>query len=613
MTQFYRGLGLFLSLFFISNSLIAQFNAPQSRVWALGNKKGLDFSTTPPTIINTGLMNANEGSATVSNHLGELQFCTNGTHIWNADGVTMPNGTNINGSGLNTVSTTQAAVIVPIPNSDTRYFVFSMTPVSNCRLYSNVVDMSLADGLGDVDTTYHLRKVMLRNGLTEKMTVAAGCNNDVWLLVHSNASATFYAYHITENGLDTNAVISHSGTLSGAVYNQGVMKVSNDGRKIMTNTFSAQGQELGTELYDFDPSTGMVSNARMIDVINAYGGTFSPKGTKLYVQEITNPGSVYQYDLTATNVTASKTLVGRSGQYCDMKIGPDEKIYVASNINSMGFNSYRYFARINAPDEIGVACNFQDTVSTLAFPAATGNNGVLTQGLPNDIIIARPGFVNSTLKMDSLLCNVETISVEVNLPSSAQSIVWNNDFEGSAVEITEAGIYIAKYNHSCVNYIDTFKVEVSQITAPIISRDGDNLLLTTEAASVQWYLDNELIGSTSNQIQIERSGLYRAEVQNEEGCTAEVEFLVESELNSEYLEVGRLNVYPNPAVGGELTVNSNLKGVIRIVDLNGKILFTKAVNSGETKVDLQNLKAGMYILELISEETAFIYQTKVIR
>jgi len=581
-----------LSLFATS---FGQYNTPQSSVWAVGNKKGMDFTTNPPSIIETGLMSANEGSATIADENGQLLFCTNGTNVWNREGNLMPIGSTINGSGANTASTTQAAAIIPYPSNPGKYFLFSLTQVPNSRLFSNIVDMNLNGGLGDIDTSYQLHKTLLKNGLTEKMTVAKGCNNDAWLLVHSNTSVSFLAYHITATGLDTVPVISQVGNLPAASYNQGVMKVAPDGTKILTTTFTGATAIKGLEIYDFDPSTGIVSNALLVDEVNAYGGTFSPKGSKIYVQEITTPGKVWQYDLANIGQATAKTFIGNSGQYCDMKLAPDGKIYVASHIQSMGFNSYRYFARINNPEALGEDCDFQDTVSVLAFPS--GNNGSLTQGLPNDIIVPTPSAITSSLVMDSLFCSDEQFEVELNLPTNALNISWNDGFEGSDRTVNSAGIYIVNYQNGCTSFTDTFKIVQASILAPSIIQTNNSLALDASFAEIEWYLDGNLI-ATEQTIQITSAGVYSAIVRNEEGCEVTSLNTVQSSLSIIKHDANEVFIYPNPIVQNNIKVHAPGACFLSIFNNQGQIMLQLELFQEDQLINIESLAEGTYIVAI---------------
>lgn len=582
----------------LCTSLFAQAQQGHNKVWALGTKTGLDFNTSPPSIITTNISSANEGSATVADQNGNLQFYTNGTNVWNASGNIMPNGSNINGTGLNTASTTQAAVIVPFPGNANKYYLFSLTPVSNCRLFVNVVDMTLDNGAGDIDTTFQLRKTVLQGGLTEKMIAAPGCNSSVWLLVHSNSSATFMAYHITVNGINLQPVISQAGNLEGNKYNQGVMKYASETSKIMTCTFSANGSNLGLEVYDFDSSTGIVSAAILLDSINAYGGTFSPNGSKVYAQAITSPGSVYQYDLNLLATGSYKTFLGHSGQYADMKLAPDGKIYVASHIQSPGFNGYRYFARINDPNSSGLSCDFQDTVSSLPFLNAAGTAGALTQGLPNDVVVGRMGYNYPNVRLDTVICNENTFSVNLIPHVAQQNYLWNDNSTDSLLTVSSHGTYWVNYEVGCANYIDTFHVRGESLAIPTIVRSNLQLIATPGYTLYRWYRDGVLLSENTNTLNILGSGTYTLEVFMSGLCFRTAEIEVESTLDIAELDQDiQFTIFPNPAQDF-ISVNSTNATSVQIFNVQMEEIYNSKTVQLQHDIEIGQLANGVYYVFL---------------
>src|SRR5436190_3972541 len=86
-----------------------------NRYWYFGNQAGLDFATSPPTVLTNGMMSAFEGCATISDPAGVLQFYTNGSNVWNRNHTVMPAGTGLSGDG----AATQTAIIVPAPGNPT--------------------------------------------------------------------------------------------------------------------------------------------------------------------------------------------------------------------------------------------------------------------------------------------------------------------------------------------------------------------------------------------------------------------------------------------------------------------------------------------------------------
>lgn len=177
---------LLLLAFITCHCTMAQYNAPQNNIWAMGKNAGISFLGSNPVVHNTGFAltyaAAYEGCASISDG-SNLLFYTNGTTIWNSQGQVMPHGDMINGPGvLNiSVSSSQGALIVPIPGATegSRFYLFTMTSYEKGRLYCNVVDLSLGGGLGDIDTTFYLHNVVLDSMLAEKLIAVPGCNNNI--------------------------------------------------------------------------------------------------------------------------------------------------------------------------------------------------------------------------------------------------------------------------------------------------------------------------------------------------------------------------------------------------------------------------------------------------
>ena len=96
-------LGLFLIILFSTSHSQNEFSK-----WYFGLQAGLDFLSSPPTLLTNGALNIAEGCATVSDVNGNLLFYTDGIVINNSNHVPMANG-----SGLfSNSSMTQGPVIV---------------------------------------------------------------------------------------------------------------------------------------------------------------------------------------------------------------------------------------------------------------------------------------------------------------------------------------------------------------------------------------------------------------------------------------------------------------------------------------------------------------------
>ena len=168
-----------LILFEFSPSLWAQ---KHGNVWYFGKNAGLDFSNGSPQVLFDGAIDNFEGVASISDYSGNLLFYTDGMTIYDRTHQPMVNGTGLNGHP----SSTQSGVIVPLPNNDTRYIVFTVDyAYSDGDLYYSVVDMNQAGGNGAVVT----KNVFLQSNSTEKISAVRHSNQiDVWVVIHERES-----------------------------------------------------------------------------------------------------------------------------------------------------------------------------------------------------------------------------------------------------------------------------------------------------------------------------------------------------------------------------------------------------------------------------------------
>lgn len=394
------------SLVILANaSAQSQYRSPFNKVWMFGHKAGLDFSSGSPTPITSGLnVNAEtEGCANVCDSAGHLLFYTNGSKVYNRNDVVMPNGNAI--VSFSTFSSTQAALIVPVIGNANKYYVFSLQQAvtmgddASCHLVYCMVDMTLDGGLGDVVVS--TLRTPVADTLGEKMIAITGNSHNIWLIAHKRDTALFVAYEITSGGISATPVVSAAGRFSSANgYLVGSIKASPNRSKIVSNSFNlyfpaSYVQKFGTELYDFDPSTGIVSNCIVLDSTEShYSAEFSPDNTKLYTDEqvAIDTVSIVQYDISLASpdlMRSSKTQIARmSGiDASDMKLGPDGKIYFVSDTFLTPLYS-PYLNCISSPNLAGASCGF-------VYRAITMVSGTGMQiGLPNLYVTEDTGDIS---------------------------------------------------------------------------------------------------------------------------------------------------------------------------------------------------------------------------
>lgn len=351
--NFRNWLSAFILLFYSFNG----FAQGQNNIWAFGKNHALDFNSGFP-IYSSSLSDTWEGCATVCDKSGALLFYCDGTNLYDKTHNIMPGGSSIAGS----ITATQGVAIARMKGRDSLYIVFTLHPPTSTDtsddLYYTIVNMNANFGNGDVYLGF--KNIKLQSNLSEKMIVAGSCERQ-WLLVHDNNLPVFYAYRLDGAFSFSTVVSSNCGMLSGtfrigyAGYTAGEMKISPD---FKTLALANQEMKRSIDLYDFDVSTGVVSNHRFLDDFSAagqgcYGIEFSSDASKLYVTN--GIQGLFQYDLTISSGDIASTKYKVFSHTTDIPMGlrrgPDNKIYTV-------FQSPKNISRINSPDLSGASCSF---------------------------------------------------------------------------------------------------------------------------------------------------------------------------------------------------------------------------------------------------------------
>ncbi len=354
--------------------MLSLFSQNETNHWYFGSQAGLSFSTSPPTVLTNGAITGGEGCATISDVNGNLLFYSNGVNVWNSAHNIMANGNGLMGS----ISTTQAALIVKQPKSNSLYYLFTLDQLGYANgLRYSVIDMTLAAGLGSVTTKNNL----LYTPSCEKLTGVRHCNgSDVWIISHDYNSAQFRVFLLTSSGLSTTTVISNIGSvISNSINSAGYLKASTNGRKIGLAIAGFTVNNGGYEIYDFDNSTGVVSNSLVLAYGNyPYGCEFSPDGTKFYGSALDAP-QISQWNLCAGSNSAilnslftvsTGSLLSYNSPY-GMQLAKDGKIYFIYGTNNQ-------LGAINNPNNSGAAMS-------LTVNAINLSPHIITFGLPNFI------------------------------------------------------------------------------------------------------------------------------------------------------------------------------------------------------------------------------------
>ena len=361
-------------------------------IWYFGDSTGIDFRNGSANAISNGFSYSAEANANICDSNGNLLFCSgfdfaDNQYIWNKEHKLMSNSSLISNSA-NTIS--QGLLILPFPGDTSQYYLFNLcshiTTFAGKDLIYHIIDMSADSGRGAVNTVN--MNICNTCSLAEKMIGIRHANGrDWWLLSaewpnpYTGTTGHFIRWLITPAGISP----ADTQSIGPCFESIGQISLSPTGEKVAT----AEYWNKQLNLYDFDRCTGLLSNWVELGYppyistppINGfYGCSFSPSGRYLYASRL---DSVFQFDITSSNIYASKVFLGKEGhvgQYNlgQHKLGPDGKIYFPScNCQGGGMLGWEKFLNvINYPDSAGAACG-------LAFHSFSLGDHSALWGMPN--------------------------------------------------------------------------------------------------------------------------------------------------------------------------------------------------------------------------------------
>jgi len=367
-------------------------------IWTFGDSAGINFNNLSNPLPITSSMDSRGSCASVSDSLGNLLFYAGinyygigfSTNVYNSLHQQMPNGDSLKG-----VAWYNELIILPMPSSPNKYYLFTLDVNINLGLYYSIIDMGLNNGLGDIILKNQQINSTYWAGTIKAIKHANG--RDWWLFIRTaanNFDDKYYRYFVSPNGIDSMpAQQIGTGSQTGFVE----FKWNKQGDRMAMVNYAGL-----IELYDFDRCTGLLSNPVtirqpvMVSPAPAlWSCEFSNSGDLLYISAspiIPDSSRLIQVDLRnyPNNITMDtlwatyfpKVTAGA------LKRGPDDKIYFSCAYVPPAFNNYPYadsmynyfnmnLGVINSPDSLGLECDFQ--------PWSFYLNGKRTYwGLPNN-------------------------------------------------------------------------------------------------------------------------------------------------------------------------------------------------------------------------------------
>lgn len=437
---------LLITLFYT----LPTFGQKEGNIWLFGDEAGVDFNSGNPQGYSGNVLDQQEGFANICNSKGQLLFYTDGESVKTKNHKDMFFLPSLPFNKLfGSWSSTQSGVIVPRPKVGNVYYVFTVGREGAPLQYVQV-DTSASGGMGMVFTDTST----LLNLSTEKITAVKHANGeDIWVIGHELGNNKFYAWKMTALGISSQPVVSAVGPVHSLGnrrrgYSKGYLKASPKGDKIAAAIVGEQPTGWGgstsngrIEIYDFDNSTGKVSNSVVLNNSNrpsgieqydgAYGVEFSPNGRYLYVSQwwvYRSNRQVVQIDLEAGSsskiIASVYQLNGYSGttsnttnSYGALQLGPDGKIYCARNNRA-------YLSVIEKPNCAKAGATWKDVGPSIS--------GSCNFGLPTFIqsFFFKPDFNvgNKNYKSDNDptgLCFSDSTEFWIDDVSNLDSVKWD--------------------------------------------------------------------------------------------------------------------------------------------------------------------------------------------
>jgi hypothetical protein len=228
--------------------------------------------------------------------------------------------------------------------------------------------------------------------------------------------------------------------------------------------------------------------------------------------------------------------------------------------------------------------------------------------------------------------NLSGNSLSGSIPFNSPTI--NLDISDNLFDFSDIEPYFSSGNYNSITYSPQ---RTTDIPEDITDAPGSNITLSindtdinrnTQTSSLnnqyQWYQDNIPISEATSatyeilNAQETDSGIYFCRITNPilPGLVidrAPITLFIDSALNITDSQESKFTLYPNP-VKNWLTITANglENATIEIYDLNGRLILERNATSNITSLNVENLKAGVYILTIksngITSQKRFIKQ-----
>lgn len=536
-----RNFYLLIFSFLITCTLTSHSSLSQnlsSLNWNLGTTDaGIKFGQSnqePQLVTGNAALAGVGGGVTISDPVtGDLLFYSDGQNIYDRYHNLLPSV----GAGLSgDVNINRAAVVMPMPYTDGRYYLFTNSGNGGVQeIQYTVIDKNLQGNalagepaLGDVSL---LNQPTGLTNPSEGMILIQQDIDNYWLVSQDVTSSELKVTAISSGVLGATTSYDLWDPLTAPAF-----EVSNFAFDPVNERLAVapKAENRNVTLFDFDLGTGVLTLDTVIlnsgsadgQGESVYGMAWSPSGDILYTSRFgsgATDGNVYQYDLNSTVQSINSVLPSPVFRSYGLQIGPDDNIY------------HLYQASNTSPIELGVI-TAADSVFNNTDPdlgpqydlEPLGVSGIVAQQFPS---VAAEHFQDFVLADFFVLdtCANRSTKLFSTVSPTPTSYEWNfgDGGESNAVNpvytYETAGSYSISLTVSLNGISETVTKQVEIVEGDLtIDLGTDTVLcagetLTLDAGagglSYAWNTDE-----TTQTIVVDTTGVYSVNVISPAGC-----------------------------------------------------------------------------------------------
>ena len=520
------------------------FSQNETNHWYFGENAGMNFSDGLFQVLSDGSMETPAGCASISDKDGNLLFYTNGRVVWNKNHEIIDDAFYL----ANEIEDIQTTIIIPKPNDETTYYIFSAKENQVNGLIRSSIRFTPEFPLGYLDEENIL---MEREPISRIAAIHHAESNTIRLITFGKQENlpdsprnTFRVYNITENGVASPQAYIQDDHALGP---KGTMKISPNGQRIAITDFD----NMLIYLYDFNNedvtftlSKKFSTTPRLGLLINPYGLEFSQNSDVLYYSG--NDNFVVQVELNPVEDVYMLPLFSVPNAK-SMQLARNGKIYIAQGSED---NPLARMSVINKPHLPAEACDLQANSINL-------NPTKSTRGLP--IFVA--SFLRNRIIIEDD-CVDAIFNFELDAYAPIQSVLWDfgdgttstlmnptHQFATSGMHFIKATIVINDYPVVLYKDLEVYPLPSLDPDQVLIQCDSDNdgvsffnleeigNKMNNPNPDYEYYFYKTLNDATLNTNQIEDHETYQNQTNPEEifvkiispeGCESISNFFIEA-------------------------------------------------------------------------------------